>query len=170
VTNLGPGTALGVVVTNLLPTGAGIVSTSTGVGGVSTSGSAVIWMLGDLAPGAQAGLTIRTAPAMAGTLIDVASLSGQVTDLDPGNNTALFSTTVSTPAAVRIAGTFSAGYFRLTVTGQAGMSYMVQTSSDLSSWVTLGTYVTSGSGSFSITDSNSPAANVRFYRAVRVVP
>jgi hypothetical protein len=52
------------------------------------------------------------------------------------------------------------------VTGQPNTVYVVQASTDLTSWVSLSTN-SSATGTFTFTDTTTPAPQQRFYRTVR---
>jgi hypothetical protein len=65
-----------------------------------------------------------------------------------------------------LSGSFSGGYFQLTVAGQPNAVYVVQASTDLISWVSLSTN-SSASGTFTFTDTTTPAPQQRFYRTLR---
>jgi uncharacterized repeat protein (TIGR01451 family) len=95
VTNLGPGAATGVFLTNTLPPGVGFKSVSpvfTRLG----SGSNVIFNLGTLASGAFANLYLTVQPTNAGTLTFVSVVStNSVLDLNPTNNSAFIIMAVS---------------------------------------------------------------------------
>lgn len=56
------------------------------------------------------------------------------------------------------------GLLRLTLTGEPGVSYLLQSSTNLTTWSAL-TQVMNTNGTFSVTDSTAPAASRRFYRA-----
>ena len=60
---------------------------------------------------------------------------------------------------------FEGEAFRLRLTGQPGMRFTLQTSSNLVSWTPLVTN-SSTSGAFDYTDARSTNAPRRFYRAV----
>ncbi len=62
-------------------------------------------------------------------------------------------------------GFVSNGYFHLTVTAQPGFEYVVQGSTDLTSWVSLSTN-TNTTGTFTFTDTTTPAPQLRFYRTL----
>src|SRR4029077_15218471 len=66
VTNLGPATATGVVVTNPLPPGASFVSATSSQGSSSLIGSAVVCNFGTLANAATASVEIVMLPGLTG--------------------------------------------------------------------------------------------------------
>jgi len=54
----------------------------------------------------------------------------------------------------------------ITGTGTAGVIYMIQASSDLINWQSIGTATAGANGVFSFEDSNIASFNSRFYRVV----
>jgi hypothetical protein len=81
-----------------------------------------------------------------------------------GLTTAQTLPTVSVPTT--LSGVFTNGYFELMVTCQPGYVYVVQGSTNLSSWVSLSTN-TNTTGTFTFTDTATPAHQQRFYRTQR---
>ncbi|HWI58079.1 MAG TPA: immunoglobulin domain-containing protein, partial [Bacillota bacterium] len=82
----------------------------------------------------------------------------------------LFSGTVSAPAAVAVlhsggagAPGFAAGRFGFGLSGPAGLSFMVEASTNLQQWLPLSTNVF-GAGPFQFADPDSTATPMRFYR------
>jgi hypothetical protein len=65
-----------------------------------------------------------------------------------------------------LSGFFSGGYFQLTVTAPPGFDYVVQGSTNLTSWVSLSTN-SNPTGTFNYTDTTTPAPQQRFYRTLR---
>jgi len=100
VTNFGPSSASGVVVTDTLPAGVTFVS-ATG-GGLNTSG-VVSWSLGALTSGQISNLTVTVTAPASGSLTNVASVSSPTGDPNPTNNvTPPVITTVTAVADVGI--------------------------------------------------------------------
>jgi uncharacterized repeat protein (TIGR01451 family) len=153
VTNFGPASATGVVVTDTL-----------------SSGQQVSTNLGSLAAGARAMVTLVLAPAVAGNIISTASVSGNEVDLNPGNNSAQTTTAVLMPAPVRLSGSLVNHQFRLAATAQPGFTYLIQVSTDLVSWASLSTNTASSGGTIKFTDTSSPTPQRRFYRTKRLIP
>jgi hypothetical protein len=88
-------------------------------------------------------------------------------DLNPANNTAQAATTVYGPAS--LSGAISGGHFHLTVTARPSYVFLVQGSTNLTSWVSLSTN-TNTTGTFTFTDATLPAPQQRFYRTKRLTP
>jgi uncharacterized repeat protein (TIGR01451 family) len=108
VTNNGPNTATGVIVTDTLTAGAAFVTVTTTQGTASESGGVVTSTLGNLASGATATVTITVRPAAAGTLSNTASVAGQQPDPNPGNNTTQPVVTPVDPAVANLTVTVTA--------------------------------------------------------------
>ncbi len=167
VANLGPDTATGVLLTNTVPAGVTFVSASLSQGNlVSVGGGQVICNLGSLAAGATATATILTVPYVTGSLVSAVSAFGNEEDLNPDNNSAQAKTSVSATGPTVLSGSFSNGQFHLTVTGTPGQVYVVQGSTNLTSWVSLSTNINT-TGTFTFTDTTTPAPQSRFYRTLR---
>jgi uncharacterized repeat protein (TIGR01451 family) len=87
VTNSGPSTATGVVLSDVLPAGVTLVSAQPSQG--SCGGTATIsCSLGTLAIGGNASVVIQVIPNTAGSLTDTASVASGVPDPNPTNNNA----------------------------------------------------------------------------------
>jgi uncharacterized repeat protein (TIGR01451 family) len=165
IANVGPDTATGVVLTNTMPSGVQFVSASLSQGNLtSTGGGQVICSLGSLAAGASANVIIVTMPSLGGSILNSVNVAANEEDLIPANNSAQATTTVTVPAT--LSGSFSGGYFQLTVTGESNAKYVVQASTNLTSWVSLSTN-TSATGTFTFIDTTTPAPQQRYYRTFR---
>ena len=88
VSNNGPSPATGVTVVDTLPAGVSYQSSSASQGTVSQSGNTVTANVGSLASGGSATVTIVVTvnPDTRGTLTNEATVSGNETDTNPGNN------------------------------------------------------------------------------------
>ncbi|MGI8735240.1 MAG: PQQ-dependent sugar dehydrogenase [Pyrinomonadaceae bacterium] len=98
VTNNGPAAATNVNLTDMLPPGAALVSTTSTqgtCGGMTTINCA----LGTVNAGASAVTTITVAPTAQGVLVNSASANASETDFDPNNNSATI-TTIIQPLAL----------------------------------------------------------------------
>ena len=165
VANLGPDSATGVALTNTVPAGATFVSASLSQGVLTgIGGGQVACNLDSLAAGGSATVSIVTAPFGTGSFVNAVNVAGSEEDLNPGNNTAQAKTAVDQPAV--LSGYFSGGQFHLTVTAAPDAVYVVQGSTNLTSWVSLST-ITNTTGTFTYIDTTTPAPESRFYRTVR---
>ncbi len=89
--------------------------------------------------------------------------SGTTNDLASGAITYL----VRNPKARDLRVHYGTNSTSLTFTGEAGVTYRVQGSSDAVNWTNLGSAVETAPGSFSFTEIISPELRQRFYRAVQ---
>lgn len=170
ITNFGPSPAGNVQVTDILPDGFSFVSSLASTGYVGYIGGVVTWTApADMPSGATASISLTLAPSLAGTFLNVATVSGNVTDLNAGNNSPQVFAQAISPLPANLSGSVTNGYFLLTVNAQPGLNYMVQSSTNLNSWVSLGIY-TATNGSFTVLDNSSPAHGTRYYRTVRQIP
>ena len=153
VTNLGPASATGIMVTNTL-----------------SSGQQVITNLGSLTAGATAKVIFIIAPAVAGNVRSTASVGGNEVDLNPGNNSAQTTSAVLTSVPAILSASFVNGQFHLAATAQPGLAYVIQVSTNLTSWVSLSTNTASLNGTIRFTDNTSPNSRRRFYRTQCLTP
>jgi len=165
LTNSGPDVATGVVLTNFLPASADLLWASPEASFTYPDG-VMAWNFGDLAPGSSAEIVVVTLPALAGTFTNAVSLVANEEDLGPANNSAQTTTTVYYAGPAILSGLYSGGQFHLTVTAQRGFDYVVQGSTNLTSWVSLSTNA-NPAGTFIFTDNTTPALRYRFYRTLR---
>jgi uncharacterized repeat protein (TIGR01451 family) len=167
VANFGPDTATGVVLTNTVPAGVTFVSASLSQGNLTgVGGGQVTCDLGSLAAGGSATVSIITVPFVTGSLTNKVTVAGSEEDLNHYRHSDSAATSVSASGPASLSGSLSGGYFQLTVTGQPNTLYVVQASTDLTSWVPLSTN-SSATGTFTFTDTTAPAPQQRFYRTVR---
>jgi uncharacterized repeat protein (TIGR01451 family) len=168
ITNFGPDTATGVVLTNPLPAGLSFVSAWLSQGSLTgVGGGLVTCNLGSLAAGASAQVIIVTMPSLPGSLLNAVNIAANEEDLNPANNAAQATTTAYGPGS--LSGFFSGGHFQLTVFASPDYVYVVQASTNLTSWVSLSTN-TNPTGTFTFTDTTTPAPQQRFYRTLRLIP
>ena len=105
VTNTGPSTARGVVVTGHLPPGLTPVVGSTG-GACTVSGNTVTCVLGDLAPGQVIDIPLKATVAPStppGVVPGTATVGSATPDSDPTNNSSSADITVVAKAVIAIA-------------------------------------------------------------------
>lgn len=171
VRNSGPDWATGVMLTNPLPSGFSYVSSSLSQGSISgTGGGLLICSLGNLPPGEGARVTIVSSPSIPGSFLNTVTAAVNEEDLSPANNFAQTGTTVSTAASAQLFGSISNGQFHLTVSAQPSVTYAIQTSTNLASWVSISTNTASLDGIIHYTDTNSPNFGQRYYRTQRLTP
>jgi len=98
ITNIGPGDAMGVVLTDTLPAAMTFVSATASQGtGCSAAGTVVTCDLGDLPNDAGAAITLTATvdPAARGVYTNTATVAGNETDHIPPNSTITEDTTVN---------------------------------------------------------------------------
>jgi uncharacterized repeat protein (TIGR01451 family) len=153
VTNLGPATATGVMLTNKL-----------------SSGQQFVTSIGSMAENATTNVMLLITTSLAGNITNTASLGGNEADLNLANNSIQTSTSVVAPAPAKLTGSIVGGQFELVVNAQPGFVYAIQGSTNLTSWVSLSTNTASPGGTIKFTDTNAPNFKRRFYRAQHLVP
>ncbi|HYE12825.1 MAG TPA: LamG-like jellyroll fold domain-containing protein, partial [Pyrinomonadaceae bacterium] len=108
VTNDGPATATGAVVTDNLPSGPTFMSAEPSQGTCSHAAGVVTCQLGSVASGAAATVIVRIRPRQAGTLVNTASVAGAEHDQDTSNNSATVTTSAIQSADLSVSKTESA--------------------------------------------------------------
>jgi uncharacterized repeat protein (TIGR01451 family) len=98
VTNGGPDSATGTVLTDTLGANLKFISATTSQGTFTQSGSTVTFNLGTLANGGTATVTVTAQATEDGSLSNSASVTSNASDPTPGDNTKSATTTVSEPA------------------------------------------------------------------------
>src|SRR5260221_8370 len=109
VSNQGPSTATGVVVTDALPASLTFVSAQTTQGTTGTNGNVVTCNVGTLANGTGATVTITAKASSAGSVTNTPSVSSGVTDFASANNSASVTATINPVADLSISKTVSSG-------------------------------------------------------------
>lgn len=97
LTNFGPSTATNVVVSQLLPVGAPVVSTVVSQGRFSATSSNIVWLPGSLTSGKSGTMTVVVQSTKLGNLLSSVSVTAAQSDPNEGNNSASASAVVSTP-------------------------------------------------------------------------
>jgi uncharacterized repeat protein (TIGR01451 family) len=171
VTNGGPAAASGVVVSYALGDGAVFGSATPSQGSFAgVSNGVVRCNLGGISAGGSASVTVIVSPSLNGSMTNAATVSANESDLNLANNSAQTVTTVISPAPVRLSGSATNGHFEISGTGQPGLSYAIQISTNFTSWLAIGTNVANAGGTFKFVDVNANNFDRRFYRAVRLLP
>jgi uncharacterized repeat protein (TIGR01451 family) len=168
ITNLGPDIAESVVITDTLPATVTFSTASASQGSATNMGDIVVFSLGSMSNGVIATATIRVVTGAAGMIVNTATVSTASTDLYLAESTTANSTTVATPPSAYLEATNFATGLQLTLEGQEGQNYAIQTSSNLLIWTSVFTNTASlNNGSFIYTDTRTNAP-LRFYRAIRL--
>jgi uncharacterized repeat protein (TIGR01451 family) len=165
VSNAGPSGATNVVLTNRLAGSVEFVSALPSQGSAAHASGLVTADLGLLSTGATATVTLTVNPLRAGTITNFAGVAAAVTDPVADNNAVVSLTTVSAaPPSVFALAVPTNGGFRLALTGQPGLLYVIDGSTNLVDWVPLVTNKPVG-GQLIFNDTNTAANPIRFYRA-----
>ena len=168
VTNYGPSTSSNVFVTNNLPVGLTLVSSTPSLGSVTQLGSQLTWSLGTLANNQGAKLALSYSGGVAGStytnLAGVSSLG--TTDPNPDDDSIVATATYlsALPPNLSALGYTRSGGFLFSVTNSPGQSVTIQASTDLvtPNW----TPVFTGTSPFTFTNFDYTNYQKRFYRAV----
>ncbi|HEY6169837.1 MAG TPA: Calx-beta domain-containing protein, partial [Verrucomicrobiae bacterium] len=98
VTNTGPTTATGVVVTNRLSAAVSIASSTASQGTLATNGNEIVATFGSLGTGSNATLTVQIMSLATGVITNTTFVARAEPDGDLSNNSATNLTTVTAPA------------------------------------------------------------------------
>ena len=166
VTNLSPSGATNVLLTDTLPAGSSLIWAAATQGTVNTNTpGAVAFNLGVLAnAGDTAGAAIQVQPFAAGLATNSATVTSAAGSLAGAFNTV----TVTNAATFSLEAAFLADNLTLTLEkGSAGQLYIIQLSTNLTSWTSVFTNTAPGAGQFTFTNNvtNAPA---HFYRALHL--
>ncbi len=93
--NQGPSTATGVVLSDVLPGGALLVSASSAGGSCTTVGSTLTCTMNDLPSGSSELVTLVIRPSLTGALVNTLGVSANEADLNVANNNATATVTVN---------------------------------------------------------------------------
>ena len=103
VTNAGPSAATGILLTNVLPTGASLVSVTHSQGTHITNSGTVICNLGTLATNGTATVTIVVAPTIIGSITNtVSAFANEAEDNLPNNSASVITTVIPANADLGI--------------------------------------------------------------------
>ncbi|MHB8745256.1 MAG: FG-GAP-like repeat-containing protein [Gammaproteobacteria bacterium] len=100
--NQGPSPATGVTLSDVLPGGVGLLSATSTTGTCSTPGLTITCNLNDLPAGGSEFVTLLTRPGVAGLLTNTLSARANETDLNPADNTASATVTVTAAADIGV--------------------------------------------------------------------
>jgi uncharacterized repeat protein (TIGR01451 family) len=166
ISNQGPSTATGVTLTDMLPLGANTASAAK-PSGIPAS-QQIIYNLGNLGPNETLTTNIVIVPGIVGSAVNVATVTANEVDLYTGDNTVQTSTPViaTQPPSLGSAEILTNGDFQLMINGQAGTSYIIEVSSNLTSWIPVSTNTAAENGTCKFVDSSTSSFNPRFYRAL----
>jgi uncharacterized repeat protein (TIGR01451 family) len=102
VANNGPASATNVTVTDPLASTLTYISYTSATGTCSEAGGTITCLLGTMASGATATITILTIPNSSGVITNTATVSADQTDPTPGNNSSSQTETVTAATAVKL--------------------------------------------------------------------
>ena len=145
VTNLGPVSATGVVLTDAL-----------------SSGGQVITNLGTLAAGAGSIVTFTVAMPVAGNITNTATVAGNEADTNPSNNSTRKVTSVVSLIRATLSCSVEKGQLQLVVNAQPGSTYVILGSTNLTSWTPLSTNTAPSTGTITFTDPAYPSLVHRY--------
>ncbi len=170
ITNLGPSSASGVLVTNTLPASVTFVSTS---GSGTYQGGMVVWTLGTLAGGQASNLTVTVKAPAGGMLTNLASGGSSTIDPNTANNVApLVKTSVTTglitPPVLTGFTLLDNGVLQFSFTNDPAAAFTVITSTNLlmplANWTAIGTPTNVASNLFQFSTLLLTNDHQRFYR------
>lgn len=167
LTNKGPNTATGIVVTDPLAPNLNFVSVSSSNFTAANVGGTVTSTLGSLEPGKTASLTIVAKPNRPGLITNIVSVVADQVELVSADNTVAALITVEGAwLASQSGGSLTNGHFGLTLNliGAAGRVYVIEASTNLITWIPIQTNTVAGSTNY--LDFNAATFPYRFYRAL----
>jgi uncharacterized repeat protein (TIGR01451 family) len=129
VTNFGPATAAGVIVTNTPPPGIVMISNTSAAGAVTNAG-VVTFNLGNMSIGAVTNFTVIVQPLFPGTVLNSFDVGSTVPDPLKGDNFASVKTIVQN-FAVPLSVTSSGGSLKFTWSTTSGINFTLQSTTNL---------------------------------------
>ena len=167
VTNAGPSTASGVVVSSFLPAGARFVGAS---GGGTHDAGVVTWALGGMSSGAVMNLTATVTAPDGGAVTNIVVGAASSTDLVSSNNDGSAAgarvVTMVYPFPLLTGRTLPGGGFQMEFDTVPGTTVSILASTNLVDWATL-TNISSGLGHVVFIDASAPVNPQRFYRSAQ---
>ncbi|MGA2540613.1 MAG: protease pro-enzyme activation domain-containing protein [Verrucomicrobiota bacterium] len=164
VTNLGPSGATNVLLTDTLPATAGLIAAAASQGTVNTNVPGfVTFSLGDLVnAGATATATLQLQPLQPGSVFNSAYVTNAAGSAASASNTVIVLNSVPTLQA-----TYLTNNLRLTLSGYPEQNYIMQVSTNLITWTSVSTNVSSATGLLTLTNSLTNGQE-QFYRALHL--
>jgi uncharacterized repeat protein (TIGR01451 family) len=178
VTNIGPGTAYGMIVTDALPANATFVS-ATGGGTTNANAQQVVWNISSLAANTASNLTLAVKAAAGGYATNVASVVSSTADPNLANNLAtnitLVTTVIIPTVPAHISGFSLVNNTNVVITGTNGVNggtyYLLDSTNvtkPMPNWTAVATNIVStngASGAFTFKGTNvaSPGNGNLFY-------
>ena len=102
VTNNGPASATTVTVADTLPSAVTYISVSTTTGTCSEAGGSVTCLLGTMANGGTAAITVVAIAGTPGLVSNTATVTADQTDPNPANNSSTQSETIAAPTSIQL--------------------------------------------------------------------
>jgi uncharacterized repeat protein (TIGR01451 family) len=175
VTNIGPGTAYGIIVTDSLPANATFINTTGGT--TNANAGQVVWSGFNLAPNSATNFTLSLKAPAGGYVTNTVSVVSSAVDSNLANNTATNVTLVTTviiPGVSPKIGSFSMVGANVVISGTNGVNggtyYLLDTTNvarPLVQWVSVATNVVSTNGAannaFTFTGTNVVGGQQLFY-------
>lgn len=177
VTNIGPGSAYSIIVTDALPANATFVSANAG-GTTNANAGQVVWNVSSLGIDTASNLTVIEKAGASGTMVNTASGISSAADPSPANNTATANTVIITtiiPTVSARLSSFTLANANVLITGTNGVNggtyYLLESTSlavPISQWTPVATNVVGASGAneaftFSGTNVVTPNGAQQFY-------
>ncbi len=163
VSNSGPSTATGVVVSNVVPAGTTVISFTSSQGTVANVGGTIICNAGTILAGNSATVTVVVQTSTTGTLTNVATVARAEPDAYTPNNRVVNLTAVQPSGSFKISSAYP-GVIQLQFIDIQSGKCVIETSTDLKNWKPLCTNNVVG-GKVLIVDPDAPRASACFYRA-----